>query len=133
MKSVPVAVAIIRNKTGKILLTQRYDPEAPSVHMKWQLPGGGIEKNESAANACVREALEETNLKIQLETILPYVIKKVYERRLYVLNGFKAKVISGTINVERDEETHDCKWFRRHDIDGLDLMEDTIEMIDGCL
>jgi mutator protein MutT len=133
MKSIPVAVAVIIEGSGKLLLTQRYDPESPAVHMKWQLPGGGIEKGEEASEACIREALEETGLLIQIIDPTPQIITKTYEDKKYVLYSFKANIVSGTINVEMDEETHDCRWFEREEIEKLDLMDDTMEMIDGLL
>jgi 8-oxo-dGTP pyrophosphatase MutT (NUDIX family) len=40
----------------KVLLTRRTD------NGRWCLPGGGIDSGESAAEACEREALEETGL-----------------------------------------------------------------------
>ena len=41
---------------------------------KWDLPGGGIEKNESAKDAVVREVSEETSLKLD-------TIKKLNEKK----------------------------------------------------
>ncbi|MBN2549001.1 MAG: NUDIX domain-containing protein [Anaerolineales bacterium] len=57
-----VNVAIIDQ--GKILLTQREDFEV------WCLPGGGIDPGESAAQAAVREAWEETGLQVELTRLV---------------------------------------------------------------
>lgn len=56
------SVAIIHN--GQILLTQRQDVEA------WSLPGGRVEVGESVAETAIREAYEETGLKIQLTRLV---------------------------------------------------------------
>ena len=66
MKSINVAVAVIINEKGEVLLTQRNQPKDPSVHLCWQLPGGGVEDGESVISACIREAYEETGFKIKL-------------------------------------------------------------------
>ncbi len=132
MKSINVAVAVIINDKGEVLLTQRYEPKNPSVHLSWQLPGGGVEKNESIEDACIREALEETGFKIKLLSPKPHLIVSRYERRDYLLNGFKAKAISGTINTELDQETADARWFKIEDIKHLRTLKDTDTMVEAC-
>ena len=62
MPTLGVEIAIIRS--GQILLTQREDFEA------WCLPGGNVDAGESAAQAAVREAREETGLDVQLERLV---------------------------------------------------------------
>lgn len=58
MPALAAVVAVIQD--GKILLTQREDFEV------WCLPGGGVEPGESAAQAAVREAYEETGVEVEL-------------------------------------------------------------------
>lgn len=133
MKQIDVAVAVIIDSKNNILLTQRHDPKSPSTHLKWQLPGGKIEKNETASSACCREVLEETGLSVKILSQNPHFILNRYENISYYLAGFKVKVISGTINVEKDKETADAKWYKREDLLELDCLNNTIEMINQCL
>ena len=57
----PGASALIFNETRDcILMTQRED------NSRWCLPGGGMDSGESAAEACVREVLEETGLAVKV-------------------------------------------------------------------
>lgn len=79
MKSIPVAIAVLLNPEGKVLLTQRHDPQNLSVHLKWQLPGGGIEKNESAIDACIRETLEEIGLNVAIMPQEPGILTHKYK------------------------------------------------------
>ena len=132
MKAIDVAVAVIVNEKGRVLLTQRHEPSRPSIHLNWQLPGGGVEKNETMEDACIREAYEETGLHIQLLSKSPHTIKSFFEKRIYVLNGFKARVISGTINTALDEETADAKWFEIEEIKNLITQQDTDTMVIAC-
>ena len=97
------------------------------------MPGGGVEKNESVQEACVREAYEETGLHVSLVMKEPYVILSRYENRDYLLKGFKATVISGTINTDLDSETNDAKWYDIKDISSLKTLQDTDTMVLACV
>jgi len=132
MITIDVAVAVIINNEGQVLLTQRYSPESPEWHLKWQLPGGGVEKNETVEEACIREAYEETGFHIKLVGTSPFIVKSEYEGRRYLLNGFKAEVVSGTINTEKDIETADAKWFDVSEIGSLKTLKDTYTMVNAC-
>lgn len=132
MKTIDVAVAVIINKSGQVLLTQRNEPKNPSTHLCWQLPGGGVEKNETVQEACVREAYEETGLHVSLLMQEPHTIVSRYENRDYLLKGFKAEVISGTINTELDVETNDARWFEISEIPKLKTLKDTDTMVIAC-
>ncbi len=127
-----VAVVVIVNSNGEVLVTQRDDPSTPIIHLKWQLPGGGKEKNETLEETCIREAKEETGLTVKLVTKTPHKITQELPRRNLLLCGFKAIPTSGTINTELDKETRDAKWLSRDEINKLDLLPKTIEMIDAC-
>ncbi len=129
MRNIQVALAVII-ENDKILLTQRFDPSNPTMHMKWQLPGGGVEKDETIANACIREAREETGLTIQLATNKFQKISKQYSTDIYHLHGFLARPISDTIDVSKDEETNDAKWLTREEVEKLECVDETKEMID---
>src|SRR5437879_7632389 len=48
----------------KILLTRRSD------NGRWCLPGGHMEAGESVSEACIREAWEETGLRISLNRLI---------------------------------------------------------------
>jgi 8-oxo-dGTP diphosphatase len=58
---VPTVDIIIELDSGGIVLIRRKNPPPG-----WALPGGFIDYGESAEEAAVREALEETSLRVQL-------------------------------------------------------------------
>lgn len=58
------AGGILVNDQNEILLQKRSDFNA------WGLPGGALEFGESAQEACVREFLEETGLKVRMKSLL---------------------------------------------------------------
>jgi len=60
----PAVDIIIELKEGIILIERRNPP------FGWALPGGFIEYGETAEEAAIREAKEETGLDIELQTLL---------------------------------------------------------------
>ena len=68
---VDVAVAVVRDPEGRILLAERTPAQvAPGF---WELPGGKIDPGETAAEAAARELREETGLVAQsLKPLMRY-------------------------------------------------------------
>lgn len=62
---IPTVDIIIELDAGGIVLIRRKNPPPG-----WALPGGFIDYGESAEEAAVREALEETSLSVQLVELL---------------------------------------------------------------
>jgi len=58
-----VAVAVIRNQQGQVLVTQR--PEHVHQGGLWEFPGGKVEPSESVQEALRREIYEELDISIQ--------------------------------------------------------------------
>ena len=54
----PCAGAVVFNKDGNVLLGSRIDTSTDD----WQFPQGGINKNETPAQAAKRELFEEMNI-----------------------------------------------------------------------
>lgn len=63
MKKIEVVAAIIQ-KDNKIYCARRADKG--EVALKWEFPGGKIEKDEDAKDALIREIQEELNITINV-------------------------------------------------------------------
>src|SRR5512147_114964 len=101
MPKLAVNVAVIHE--GKILLTQREDFET------WVLPSGGVEEEESLAQAAIRETKEETGLDVEL-TRLVGVYSRVGDWVPGYMVLFAAKPIGGARKCQ-EGETIAVEWF----------------------
>jgi ADP-ribose pyrophosphatase YjhB (NUDIX family) len=92
---VGVNVAIIQNK--QVLLTKRPDFGV------WCLPGGHVDAGESVAQAAIREAFEETGLKIQLNRLVG--IYSIPEARAWVnlIVVFAGHPVGGEFKPQEDD------------------------------
>ena len=92
---VGVCVAIIEDE--QILLTKRKDFEV------WCLPGGHVDAGETVAQAAVREAFEETGLKVELTRLVG--IYSIPNARAWInlMILFAAKTVGGTLKAQEDE------------------------------
>jgi 8-oxo-dGTP pyrophosphatase MutT (NUDIX family) len=56
------ARVVLLDRDGRVLLLQASDPVNPGKGSWWEIPGGGIERGESSADAARRELLEEAGI-----------------------------------------------------------------------
>lgn len=69
---IEVSCAIIKNSKSEIFVAQR--SAKMKFPLKWEFPGGKIEKNETAEICLIREIKEELNVEIIIEkTMSPTV------------------------------------------------------------
>jgi 8-oxo-dGTP diphosphatase len=95
MPTLGVEIAILRS--GQILLTQREDFET------WCLPGGIVDAGESAAQAAVREAREETGLDVQLERLVGLYSMPRWGRGGAHIAVFAARPVGGSLRPQPGE------------------------------
>ena len=122
----PGASAIIFDEARKkVLLTRRSD------NGRWCLPGGGMDPGESAAETCVREALEETGLEVRVTRLVgiyttPNLMIEYPDgnRKQPVAFSFEVEVTGGELGLS--DETTEFGYFALEGPGGigeLDLME----------
>ena len=106
----------------KILLTRRSD------NGKWCLPGGRMEPGESASEACEREVLEETGLRVTVKKLAGVYTSPDWviqygdgNRHQLVAFSFICEVVSGALGLSN--ETTEYGWFAPDEIATMDLVE----------
>lgn len=96
-----VAGIIFSSDRASVLLIQRRDVPV------WVLPGGGIDKGESAEDAIVREILEETGFTVKVDRLVgDYIPINRLSKRTYLFECF---IIGG--EAKTSPETKDIRFF----------------------
>ncbi|MGY6278143.1 Nudix family hydrolase [Methylomonas sp. MgM2] len=99
-----VAVGVVRDEQGKILLTQRAD----HVHQGglWEFPGGKLEAGETVLQALERELLEEVG--IEVRSARPLIkVRHRYPDMQVLLDVWSVSKFDG---VATAQESQDLRW-----------------------
>lgn len=107
-----VGAVIVEN--GKILCAQRGETKA--LPLKWEFPGGKIEKGESPQEALRREIIEEVHCKIEIGEQIEYTSYE-YDFGIVHLTTFYCKLIEGTPTLT---EHVSIKWLTPNELASLD-------------
>jgi len=94
--------AIILNDKQEVLLAHRRDYDF------WNLPGGGVEENESPWAAVIREVIEETGLKAKINCLSGLYYKP---RQDELVLAFNCQVVGG--KLQKTDEADELKYFPR--------------------
>jgi 8-oxo-dGTP diphosphatase len=102
----PIAAAVII-QNGRVLLVRRRVKEGK---LSWQFPAGAVEDNESAGQAAVREAREETGLAVAETKVLGERVHPVTGRTMIYV---ACDVVKGEARVVDEDELADFVWSDR--------------------
>ena len=123
------SVFIINPEDKKILLVKH------KKNRRWTQPGGHIEYDETPEEAALREAYEETGLRVKLlgdhfpreeDYIKPLGIQKNRHSNgeTHVDIIYAAVPNHSTDEVLNKEESDDIGWFSREELDHIDCFPD---------
>lgn len=104
---------IIRDERGRIVLVRR---AIEPGYGKWVFPGGYVDRGEEVIAAAIREALEETGLRIRIDELLDIYS---YAGRIPVIVVYTATMTGGSLAC--DDEGLEAKLFEPADIPWHDL------------
>jgi 8-oxo-dGTP diphosphatase len=117
--------ALISDAEGRCLVIRRV-PDSKFWPGQWDLPGGKIDQGETFDQALLREAREETGLKIRLTRFvgasaweLPHV-QVVFVVMAAVIDG-------GTLGMSKEHEEY--KWISMTELKSLDLVDPIAEVV----
>lgn len=137
------AMGLAVNKDGKFLLTQRHQPDTPAWHLKWNIPGGGIEFGEDPEAALVREFYEELRVKPTLLHPLPIPVNIVwYAKETGYDHDFHLLMLCYIVDIgvqqvdisqDPEQETCDYRWFTLDEAKKVETLPHTTETIGKAL
>ena len=125
--------AVIFDETRtKALLTRRTD------NGLWCIPGGAMESGESAAEACIREVIEETGLSVRVKRLVG-VYSKPNQLIIYpdgnkvhiVVMSFEVEVISGELGLSN--ETTEAGFFSVQEMESMPMHGKHKERVEDAL
>ena len=124
-----VGVGAIIIEDSRVLLVKRAHPP---LQAEWSIPGGVLEVGELVREAAIREAREETGLIVEPAELLGVYdrILRNLEKRVqyhYVLVDFLCRRVAGDLAAASDAA--EVKWFTQEELPGLNLAEDTLDVI----
>lgn len=137
-----IVAALLFSKDNKLFMALR-DPDGGGVYIDtWQIPGGGIDKNETKEQAIIREIAEETGIDISDEKLLlvddtghghaEKTLRETGERVVVVMDFYVYKVQlpmdSDAIDVVLGEEFISFQWFALSALPHLNLAPPSISL-----
>jgi len=115
------ASVVVRDPQDRILLVLRsFEPDAGC----WSVPGGRVEPGESLADAAVREAFEETGLRVVVEREVWSLDVLDGPDHVFEIHDFLAHVVGG--NMVAGDDAADIGWFEREQMERMALTPDLL-------
>jgi 8-oxo-dGTP diphosphatase len=124
---IKVTCAIIEHN-NKVLVTQR--SEKMALPLKWEFPGGKIEKNETAEACLIREILEELDVNIKIKKQLNSNTHEYSETKIIKLIPFICELANGKIKLT---EHANFLWLSKGELVNLDWAEADIPILNEYL
>ncbi len=109
---VPCVGVVVLDDSGRLLVVLRRNPPS-AAH--WSIPGGRVEPGESAEQAAVREAREETGLHVRIDHVVGQVELSGVGRQVYDVTDFAASVVAPGVATAGDD-ADDVRWVTRDEL-----------------
>ncbi len=122
--------ALIRRRKEYLLIRRASEPDRGL----WSIPGGIVELGEAVKAAAVREAEEETGLRVEIIEDLGVVDKIVRDdsgRVIYhfVIIDYLAEPVSG--EMHHHDDALDAKWVHPRDFHEYQMSPTLIDLLRG--
>lgn len=109
-----VAVAVVVEQEGKVLLTRRINPPYQGC---WTLPAGFVDAHEDPVKAAARECLEETGLVVQVTELLDVLAGREHRNGADILIAYRATILGG--NLQAGDDADQVDFFNRDQLPPL--------------
>jgi len=130
---VGVGAVIVDAEGGRALIVRRASEPRKG---EWSIPGGVLEVGEKLREGVVREALEETGLRVEAGEVLEVfdsIIADAGGRTQYhfVLIDFICKVVGGELRAGSD--VSEVRWISAAELEDFPLAEPAAQVIGKAL
>lgn len=99
-----VGVGVFVLHEGKILLVRR--TMHPQIG-KWSIPAGFVDQGEDPKETAVREALEETNLHVEVESLIDVFHNPPDQGGASIFIMYRARLLGGSLQAGDDADAAD--------------------------
>lgn len=110
--------AVLISHNDKYLLVQENKPN----DIGWTIPAGKVKNGESAKEGAIREAEEETGLKVEVNNLLKTF---KFDKKGAEIKVYKGNIVGGNLRLN-EKECMGIGWFSREEIEHLDLRREFI-------
>lgn len=124
MKRIEVAVGVLFNEQGEVLIGQRVVKD--NYYQKWEFPGGKLEQGESPQDALIREFREEVGIEITSSEHF-MVLEHNYPDRHVCLHVQKINQYSGYI---ASMEGQALKWVTLNGLSSIDFLDGNTQIVE---
>ena len=125
VRSFTVVAAVIRDGTGRILLTRR--PEDKHMGGLWEFPGGKLEDGEGPAEGLQRELDEELAIEIEVKRPLTFAVHEEAGLRILLL-FYEASITGGAV---RGREGQEMAWAAPAELQSYPMPPADAELVES--
>lgn len=120
-----VTCALIEEEnTSRVLCAQR--SEQMKLPLKWEFPGGKVEKGESLEACLIREIQEELKIKVQVISKMASNIHTYQDNKQIELIPFRCRITEGNIHLREHKQ---ILWLKKEALLELDWAEADIPIV----
>ena len=125
--SLTVDIFIFDEDENFILIKRRNEPYKDY----WALPGGFVDYGECVEDAAVREALEETSIKVELNELVGVYSEPSRDPRRHTVSiAYTAR--GNMADMKAEDDACDIAIFNRKDLEKMKLAFDHEKIIKDC-
>jgi len=142
-KIIPAVTGLAIRPDKMFLLTQRHQPDSPIWHLKWNIPGGGLEWGETPEEGLKREFAEELGVVPKILYPHPIPVTALWYGRdtgfdtdahvlllVYLVDIGDQQI---DITLDPEQETCDYHWFTLDEASEVETLPHTIGTITTAL
>ncbi|HUW90250.1 MAG TPA: NUDIX hydrolase [Candidatus Nanopelagicaceae bacterium] len=121
--------AVIRFKKTSIVLIRRKNPPFKG---EFALPGGFVDVGESVEDACIREAYEETNIKVKIKKLIGVFSAPNRDPRGHTISvAYLCEPLTNSEKPMAKDDAQSLKIVKLTDISSLKLAFDHKDIINA--